>query len=151
VCLLNVVKEKEMQKFDSYEKECLRLAKKAFDEGEIPVGAIIIKDKKIIARAYNKKEKNKIATHHAEMLAIAKACKKLKSWRLDECEMIVTLKPCVMCLGAINEARIKKVIYFADDDSKKSHRGVLLLKTSKEELILYSEDMLKKFFKRIRK
>ena len=84
-------------------------------EEEIPIGAIIVKDDKVIARAHNTREKSQIATHHAEILAIEKACKKLKSWRLDECDLYVTLEPCPMCAGAILNARIKNVFYAVKD------------------------------------
>jgi len=84
---------------------------------EVPIGAVIVKDNKIIATAYNTREKDQIATHHAEIKAIEKACKKLKSWRLDDAEMYVTLEPCPMCAGAIVNARIKKV-HFALKDEK---------------------------------
>lgn len=85
---------------------------------EIPIGAVIVKDDKIIAQAHNKREQSQIATHHAEILAIEKACKKLKSWRLDDCDLYVTLEPCPMCAGAILNARIKNVFFaVADVDS----------------------------------
>ncbi len=88
-------------------------AKKAQAIDEVPIGAIIVLNGKIIARAYNKKESTQLATAHAEILAINKACKKLKSWRLDGAEMFVTLEPCPMCAGAIVNARIKKVYFGA--------------------------------------
>ena len=86
---------------------------KALNEDEVPVGAIIVKDDKIISRAHNKKEHSNMAIYHAEILAINKANKKLKSWHLDNCTMYVTLEPCVMCAGAIIQSRIKKVVYGA--------------------------------------
>ena len=79
------------------------------------MGAIIVKDNKIISSAYNKREHSQIATHHAEVLAIQKACKKLKSWRLDSCNLYVTLEPCPMCAGAISNSRIKNVFYAVTD------------------------------------
>ena len=82
---------------------------------EIPVGAVIVKNNKIISRAYNTREKDQLATHHAEIFAIEKACKKLKSWRLDNCDIYVTLEPCPMCAGAIMNARIKNVYYAVED------------------------------------
>ena len=94
-------------------QKALEQAKKAQSVDEVPIGAVIVLDGKIIARAYNKKESSQIATHHAEILAIQKACKKLKSWRLDNAEMYVTLEPCPMCAGAIVNARIKKVYFGA--------------------------------------
>lgn len=84
--------------------------------GEVPIGAVIVKDGKIIAKAYNTREKDQIATHHAEIIAIEKACRKLKSWRLDNCDMYVTLEPCPMCAGAILNARIKNLFYAVKDE-----------------------------------
>ena len=86
---------------------------KALNIDEVPVGAIIVKDNKIIARAHNLKETLNLSTAHAEMLAINKASKKIKTWHLDDCIMYVTLEPCVMCAGAIIQSRIKKVVYGA--------------------------------------
>lgn len=90
---------------------------KAGLKGEIPIGAVIVKDGQIISKAYNKREKTQIATHHAEVLAIQKACKKLKSWRLDNCDIYVTLEPCPMCAGAILNARIKNLYYAVTDSN----------------------------------
>ena len=90
-------------------------AVKARNEDEVPVGAVIVKNGEIIARAHNKKEKTNDPTGHAEILCIKKACKKLKDWYLKDCELYVTLEPCVMCVGAIINARIKKVYYGAAD------------------------------------
>ena len=88
---------------------------------EIPIGAVIVKDNKIIASAHNTREKSQIATHHAEILAIEKACKKLKSWRLDDCDIYVTLEPCAMCAGAIMNARIRNVYYAVADIENGGH------------------------------
>ena len=88
---------------------------------EIPVGAIIVKNNKIIARAYNKREKTQLATNHAEIIAIQKACKKLKSWRLDDCDLYATLEPCPMCAGAIMNARIKNVFFAVTDIDNGGH------------------------------
>lgn len=88
---------------------------------EIPVGAVIVRNNKIISCAFNKREKSQIATHHAEVLAIEKACKKLKSWRLDDCDIYVTLEPCPMCSGAIMNARIKNVFYAVEDVENGGH------------------------------
>ena len=90
-------------------KIALGEAQKAFNKKEVPIGAIIVKDGKVIAKAYNMREKKKQACAHAEILAIQKACKKLRAWRLEGCEMYVTLEPCPMCAGAIMNARIKKL------------------------------------------
>ena len=93
----------------------LKEAKKAYLHGDIPFSALIIKDNKIISKAYNKKEKNKIATHHAEILAINMACKKLKTWHLDDCILYTSMEPCIMCSGAIIQSRIKNIVYLIDN------------------------------------
>lgn len=105
---------------EKFMKEALKQAKKAYEKGEIPVGAIIVKNNKIIARAYNEKEEKLDTTKHAEILAIQKASKKLKAWRLSDCEMYVTLEPCSMCAGALIQARLKKV-YIGTMDKKLEH------------------------------
>lgn len=94
---------------EKYMKEALKEAKKAYDIEEVPIGAVIVKDGKIIARGHNKRETKRQACAHAEIIAIEKACKKLEAWRLNDCEMYVTLEPCPMCAGAIMNARIKKL------------------------------------------
>ena len=94
-----------------YIKIALKSAKKALKYNEVPVGAIIVKNNKIIAKAYNKKEKTHNVTKHAEIIAISKACKKLKNWRLENCEIYVTMEPCMMCSGAIEQSRLKKIVY----------------------------------------
>lgn len=94
-------------------KAALKCANKAADEGEVPIGAVVVCDGKIISRGYNKRTKRQIATAHAEIEAIEKACKKQKSWRIPECEIYVTLEPCPMCMGAMLNARIKKVYFGA--------------------------------------
>jgi tRNA(adenine34) deaminase len=96
---------------EEFMQAALKQAKIAFSKGDVPVGAVIVKNSKIIARAYNKRESKKDATLHAEILAIRKACKHLKDWRLNGCTMYVTLEPCQMCMGAIKQSRLDKVIY----------------------------------------
>ena len=100
---------------EKFMKEALKEAQKAYEKLEVPVGAVIVKDGKIIARAHNLREKNQCATAHAEILAIEKASKKLNSWRLIDCDMYVTLEPCTMCMGAIISARIKNLYIGALD------------------------------------
>lgn len=95
--------------------EALKEAKKAYKKKEVPVGAVIVRDGKIIARAYNKREYRQNSLYHAEVLCINKACKKLKSWRLDDCDIYVTLEPCAMCSGAIIQSKIKNIYYGAKD------------------------------------
>ncbi len=87
----------------------LKQAEKAKRKGEVPIGCVIVQNDKVISSGYNLRESKKNAVFHAEIIAIMKACKKLKSWRLDDCEMYVTLEPCQMCMGACKNARIKKV------------------------------------------
>ena len=94
-----------------YMNIAIKEAKKAYKYEELPVGAVIVKDNKVIAKAYNKKEKTKNVIKHAEIIAISRACKKLKNWRLDDCEIYVTMQPCMMCCGAIEQSRIKKIVY----------------------------------------
>ena len=94
-------------------ERALTLAKEAAQLGEVPVGAVIVKDGKIIAEGFNKREQKKNALYHAETEAISKACEVLGSWRLSDCEMYVTLEPCPMCTGAIIKARLKKVVFGA--------------------------------------
>lgn len=98
---------------EKFMKKALSLAKKAYEADEVPVGAVIVKDGKIIASAYNKRESSFDATAHAEILAIKKACKKLQDFRLIGAEMYVTLEPCVMCAGAILNSRIQNVYFGA--------------------------------------
>jgi len=102
---------------NKYMTLALKEAKKAYKKGDVPVGVVITKNNKVISKAHNKKENKKISVYHAEIIAIIKACKKLKTWHLDGCEMYVTLEPCLMCSGAILQSRISK-LYFATRNSK---------------------------------
>ena len=146
---------------EKFMKEALKEAKKAYDKLEVPVGAVIVKDGKIIARAHNLKETKYDTTNHAEILAIQKASKKLKSWRLIDCEMYVTLEPCSMCAGAIINSRIKKIYIGANDEKTGAVGSVLNLfedykfnhKIKKKKGLLKEEceNMLKDFFKKLRK
>ena len=108
-----------------YMKEAIKQAKKAAAIGETPIGAVIVHNGEIIARAYNRRETKKNALLHAEICAIDKACKKLGGWRLPNCEMYVTLEPCPMCSGAIINARIDKV-YFGAYDAKSGCAGSVI-------------------------
>lgn len=145
---------------EKFMKEALKEAKKAYNKLEVPVGVVIVKDNKIIARAHNVKEQKQDTTKHAEILAIQKASKKLESWRLIDCEMYVTLEPCSMCAGALINSRIKKV-YIGTLDPKTGACGSVLnlLKDYKfnhnveiETGILQQEceNLLKDFFKELR-
>ena len=102
---------------EKFMKMAIKQAQKAVQKDEVPIGAIIVKDGVVLARAYNLVEKKQDPTAHAEILAIKKACKKLKSWRLDGAEIYVTMEPCAMCAGAIVNARISKV-YFGAYENK---------------------------------
>ena len=151
--------EKNIQ--EKFMKEALKEAKKAYGKLEVPVGAVIVKDGKIIARAHNIKEEKKDTTKHAEILAISKASKKLDSWRLTDCEMYVTLEPCSMCAGALIQSRIKKVCIGTMDEKTGACGSVLNLledytfnhKVKIETGILQEEceELLKQFFKELRK
>jgi tRNA(adenine34) deaminase len=100
---------------EKWMNEAIKQAKKAAQKDEVPIGCVIVKDDQIIARAYNKREMKQCSTAHAEILAIEKACKKLGSWRLEDCDLYVTLEPCPMCSGAIIQSRIRNVIFGAYD------------------------------------
>lgn len=148
-----------MQK--EYMRAALNEAKKAYKKEEVPVGVVIVKEGKIIAKAHNLKESKKDTTCHAEILAIKKASKKLNSWRLENCEMYVTLEPCTMCAGAIINSRIKKIYIGAMDEKTGAVGSVLNLfedykfnhKPEVEKGILKEdcESLLKQFFKELRK
>ena len=149
-----------MEQKEKFMKEALKEAMKAYNKEEVPVGAVIVKDGKIIARAHNLKESKAMATSHAEILAIEKACKKLGAWRLENCDMYVTLEPCTMCTGALINARIKK-LYIGTNDEKTGACGskinlledvVFNHKVEIERNILKSdcEKILKDFFKMLR-
>ena len=107
--------------------EAIKLAKIAASEGEVPVGAVIVKDGKIIAKGRNEREKKQNALSHAEIEAINNACNTLGSWRLDGCEMYVTLEPCPMCAGAIINSRIKTLVFGAYDSKMGSIDSVVNL------------------------
>ena len=141
-------------------KEALKEAKKAYKKLEVPVGAVIVKDGEIIAKAHNLKETKTDTTKHAEILAIQKASKKLNAWRLENCEMYVTLEPCTMCAGAIINSRIKKVFIGTLDSKTGACGSVLNLfedykfnhKVEYELGVLQKEceNILKDFFKELR-
>lgn len=143
---------------NKYMKIALNEAKKAYKIKEVPVGAVIVRDDEIIAKAYNLREKTNNSISHAEIICINKACKKLNSWRLDGCEMYVTLEPCLMCAGAIVQSRISKVIIGAMDSkngcvgSKANVLNIDLTNKVEYEYLLEEEcsTILKDFFKELR-
>lgn len=109
---------------EEFMKRALELSKKAAQLGEVPVGAVIVREDKIIAEGYNKREARQNALSHAETEAINAACEVLSSWRLDGCTMYVTLEPCPMCAGAIMASRIERVIFGAYDEKGGAMGGV---------------------------
>ena len=114
-----------MEEKNKFMASALKCAEKALTEGEVPIGAVVVLNGKVIARGHNRRTKRQIATAHAEIEAIEKACKKLKSWRIPECDLYVTLEPCPMCMGAALNARIKKIYYGAPEDKGRSLTGEL--------------------------
>lgn len=155
---LRLLREKQREQDETFMRAALAQAKKAFALGEIPVGAVIVKNGEIIAEGKNEKEGKNCAIYHAEINAIINASKKL-GWRLDGCELYVTLEPCVMCAGAIVSSRIKRVVYGAEEAKSGCFSleasGVNVLgksglnfKTLSEGGVLQSEcaELLKEFF-----
>lgn len=137
----------------------LEEAQKAAESGEVPVGAVIARRGEVVASAHNTRETEKNATHHAELIAIDRACRALGGWRLWECELFVTLEPCPMCAGAIVNSRIRRVVYGAKDEKAGccgsvtdlfalpfNHRPVVESGLLEEE----SRALLQRFFERLR-
>lgn len=144
---------------EKYMKEALRLAKKAAAMGEVPVGAVVVQDGKVIARGYNRREIDQNGLAHAELTAIQQACKKLNSWRLEGCTLYVTLEPCPMCTGAIINTRIERVVLGATDPKGGAMGGVTDLlahpwnhhpEVTKGVLEEECSTLLKDFFKELR-
>lgn len=148
-----------MKEKEQYMNLAIKEAKKAKDKNEVPIGAVIIKDGKVISRGYNLRESKQNSLHHAEIIAIDKACKKLENFRLEDCDLYVTVEPCLMCAGAIVQSRIRKV-YFGTRDEKygvvTSVANVFDIKSNHlveyEEGICKSEceQLMKEFFKELR-
>ena len=149
-----------MTEQEKYMKAALKLAQKAADEGEVPVGAVVVCDGKIVGRGRNRRETKKNALHHAEIEAIEKACKKLGGWRLHRCDLYVTLEPCPMCAGALINSRMKTVYYGAPDPKAGScgslinlfalpynHQPALVSGVLEQECA----DILRNFFRELRK
>lgn len=110
-----------------YMQEALKLALQSYSEGEVPVGAVVVKDGEIVGRGRNGRERSKNALAHAELQAIDDACKTLGGWRLFECDLYVTLEPCPMCAGAIINARINRLVFGAEDNKAGSTGSVINL------------------------
>lgn len=112
---------------EDFMREALKEARKAYLKNETPIGAVAVYKDKIIARAHNERETKQDSTKHAELQVIQKACRKLKSWRLEGVSIYVTLEPCVMCAGAIIQARVENVFYGAKNDRFGAHQGAIRL------------------------
>ena len=142
---------------EKFMMQAYREAQKAFEEDEVPVGCVIVKEGKVVARAHNRKEKKNCALFHAEIECIQKATKKLDNWNLKGCEIYVTLEPCMMCTGALVNSRIDKIIYGCEDPKG----GALVSNIRLQDIKLLNHypqiqggvmekecsDLLKKFFK----
>ncbi len=143
-----------------YMNEALKEAEKAFIKNEVPVGAVVVYKDEIIARAHNNREESQLIYGHAEFLAINEAAKTINSWRLEDCEVYVTMEPCPMCAGAMVQARVKHVYYGAYDLKNGVASSIINLfelpfnhHVESEALIGNgeSEKLLKDFFKKLRK
>lgn len=139
-----------------YMELALNEAYKSYKKGDVPVGAVIVNNGKIIAKAHNLKEKKHNPLMHAEIIAINKASKRLKRWRLDDCELYVTMEPCMMCTGAIIQSRIKKVYYSIENHDFGALKNIS--QDKKYNIVIdntmgtnESLNMLKKFFEERRK
>jgi tRNA(adenine34) deaminase len=146
---------------DEFMREALKEARKAARKGEVPVGAVVVKDGKVIGRGHNLTEKKQSALTHAELMVLGKASKKLKSWRLIDCDLYVTLEPCTMCAGAIVLSRVRNLVYGTIDpkagavdstarvmdNEKLNHRVKVTRGVLKEECA----GVLTDFFKEVRR
>lgn len=148
-----------MEEKTFFMKKALKEAEKAYYKGEVPVGAVIVKDGKIISRGHNLKEIKKDTTKHAEIIAIEKASKKIDAWRLEDCDIYVTMEPCPMCMGAIINSRIRKIYYGIPDLKAGACGSVIDLTTYKfnhiptyEKNVLgeESKELLQRFFIELR-
>ncbi len=148
-----------MKDKEFFMKEAIKEAKKAYSKDEVPIGAVIVKDGKIIARGHNLKETKKDTVKHAEIIAIEKASKKIDAWRLEDCDIYVTMEPCPMCMGAIINSRIRKIYYGVADYKAGACGSVVDLTKYKfnhipeyEKNLLEEEckEVLQNFFKELR-
>ena len=137
---------------DKYIEKALVEAELSYSEGNVPVGAVIVKDNSIIASNHNRKNSDCVSIYHAELLSIVDACRATNSWYLDDCIMYVTLKPCMMCAAAIAESRIKKVVYLLDSnytDNLNSNINSISFEKIDGDFNNYS-NLLSDFFKSLR-
>ena len=139
-------------------KLALKEAQKAYNQMDVPVGCVIVYNNKVISKGYNRREKDQNVIKHAEIEAISKACKALKSWRLNDCIIYTTLFPCPMCASAIQQSRISKLIYLNDTSNKTSNNISLSILFNenlnhrvKIDKIEVENSIINEFFKEIRK
>ena len=117
---------KRLTREEKFMRAALKAARRGLSEGEVPIGAVVVYEDKVVSRGYNRRTKWQLASAHAEMLAIDKACKKFHSWRLPEgCELYVTLEPCPMCMGACLNARVDKIYFGAYEQKGRSLTAAL--------------------------
>lgn len=133
-----------------YMNIAIKEAKKAYKYEEVPVGTVIVQNNKIIAKAYNKKEKTKNVIKHAEIIAISRACKKIKNWRLEDCTIYVTMEPCMMCSGAIEQSRIKKIVYGVKNENYGSTDQLKNVEIISQVCEKECRELLQSFFKKRR-
>lgn len=130
---------KKLTREEKFMRKAIRIAKKGLSEGEVPIGAVVVYEDKVVAKGYNRRAKLQLASAHAEMMAIDKACKKFGSWRLPEgCELYVTLEPCPMCLGACLNARVDKLFFGAYEQKGRS----LTSELAKANLLNHKTDVV---------
>ena len=117
---------RKLTREEKFMKEAIKIAQKGLREGEVPIGAVVVYENTVVAKGYNRRAKLQLASAHAEMMAIDKACKKFSSWRLPEgCELYVTLEPCPMCMGACLNARVDKIYFGAYEQKGRSLTNAL--------------------------
>ena len=133
---------------DKYMELALKEAKKSLKTDDVPIGAVIVENSRVISKGHNTREKKHVITRHAEINAIEKACKKKKTWHLNNCVLYVTLEPCKMCLEVIKQAHIKQVIYGAKQEKISNLKDPILIQMKNVE---NSSKLLKNFFNNKRK
>ena len=141
-----------MENEEKYMKIAFKEAEKAYKKLEIPVGAVIVHEGKVIAKAHNTRDESNIVINHAEISAIIKANKKMKNWRLNECVLYSTLEPCDMCKEVIKNSKIKYVVYATEaDENQVKHKQISFKKIESTEINRKSKEIIKEAFKNIRK
>ena len=135
---------------EKYMKAAIRLAKKAGGYQEVPIGCVIVRDGKIIARGYNRRNMDKSTLSHAEMIAIRKASKKTGDWRLEDCIIYVTMEPCMMCSGAIEQSRMKKIVYGVKNENYGSTDQLKNIEIISQVCEKECRELVQSFFKKRR-